>query len=65
MFICIGGNDTSSKEYGVGDTIENAVREWASSGTYYIQEYNEYNPAIYEVGNPLEVELRIQFIIKE
>lgn len=60
MFFCIGENENVNQAVGRGDTVADAIRDWAYN-TYWReieQEFNIYNPTIVD-GNPLNVELTV------
>ena len=60
MFFCFGENENVTQSIGKGDTIADAIRDWAYN-TYWHEietEFNTYNPTIIE-GTPLNVNLTV------
>ena len=59
MFSCIGENSSESYSIGEGETIENAISNWATSSDNWgdiIKEFKWYNPTIIH-GQKLNIEL--------
>ena len=59
MFFCIGENSNESYSIGEGETIENAISNWATSSDIWgdiIEEFKRYDPIIIH-GLKLDIEL--------
>lgn len=62
MFICIGENENQDHTAGIGDTLEEAIRDWAYDSEY-MQEFVRYNPNIFE-GKALKVKVKTEIVIE-
>ena len=62
MFICLGSNDENKDQYGTGPTIQKAIENWASKNNY-LNEYENYQPDIYHLGEMVKVVVKIEFEI--
>lgn len=60
MFFCIGENNCVVHGVGMGETIETAISNWATSShgiwADIIEEFNRYDPTILQ-GQKLNIEL--------
>ncbi len=64
MFFCVGENKYSACSIGVGDTIEQAIGDWAandmvSEASEFAAEFEQYEPIIIE-GRELKIEMHYQ-----
>ena len=65
MFYCVGENHDSSRAVGRGETMEQAIRNWASgSGDDVFDEFDRWNPDTF-IGQPINVTVKKEFIISQ
>lgn len=60
MFFCIGENEYTSESIGRGDTIADAIKDWAYN-THWNEietEFNHYNPTVVD-GKTINVRLEV------
>lgn len=60
MFFCIGENENTAERIGRGDTVADAIRDWAYN-TYWNEieaEFNHYAPTIVD-GKIINVRLEV------
>lgn len=62
IYICIGENKFLTQSHGIGNTLEEAIRKWASSDDY-ASAFNDYKPMIIR-GEVIEVEQKVQYVVK-
>lgn len=60
MFFCIGENEYTSEAIGKGDTIADAIKDWAYNSHWneIETEFNHYAPTIVE-GKTIKVNLEV------
>lgn len=58
MFFCIGENQIESCSVGQGETLAQAIKDWAYTSMWHeiLEEFHSYNPAVIE-GIALDLEI--------
>ena len=66
MFYVIGENNRTDNAFGEGETIEDAINDWATAGNTAgaIEEFNEYSPRVIR-GEQIAIKLEYSFSIIE
>lgn len=60
MFICIGENYDKTEAVGTGETVEEAIKNWAYNADWHdiVAEFNCYEPTVIE-GKSIDISIKI------
>jgi len=66
MFFVIGENNYSEKAFGEGETLEEAINDWATSGytSGAIEEFNDHQPRVIR-GEKVTIKIEYTFSVVE